>query len=355
MKERPLSEHHPSEWVANLRFDPTAFVAPGAVVTGDVTLAERSSVWFHTVIRGDTAPIAVGAGSNVQDNSTVHVDAGYPALIGARVTVGHRSIIHGCTIEDDCLVGMGSVLLSGARIGAGSLIGASTLVREGQEIPAGSLALGTPARVVGQVNEAHRESIRNGSEHYAELALSYLRRGFARSHPARGSDRGTSRDRGPMTLFEWEQLLEVLGASPDRAGRLLEAIDDDRARRAPSHGRWSALEVVCHVRDSDRDVLVPRLARFVAESEPYFEDIDVTGWNRARGYLDERLADAMVEWREVRRGAVAALAGLNRSDWERLAFHSVRGPYPLSEMVRSWVEHDLSHLRQIADAVRERA
>jgi carbonic anhydrase/acetyltransferase-like protein (isoleucine patch superfamily) len=351
-----MSERHPSQWAARLRFDPTAFVAPGAIVAGDVTLGARSSVWFNTVIRGDSAPVTVGADSNVQDNSTVHVDEGYPAVIGARVTVGHRSIIHGCVIEDDCLIGMGSVVLSGARIGAGSLIGAAALVKEGQEIPPGSLAFGAPAQVIRQVSESHREAIRTGATHYVELSRSYLRRGFARPHPARDADGGTpSRDRGPMSFLEWEQLLGVLGASPDHAERLIAGVADECLRRAPQAGRWSALEVLCHVRDSDRDVLVPRLARFMAEPEPFFEDIDMTGWDRSREYRTQSPAAALAQWRETRHSAVATLATLGRPDWGRLAFHSVRGPYPLSEMIRSWVEHDLSHLHQISDALRDGA
>lgn len=351
-----MSERHASQWEARLRFDPSAFVAPGAVIAGEVTLGPRSSVWFNTVIRGDSAPVALGAGSNVQDNSTVHVDEGYPAVIGDRVTVGHRSIIHGCVIEDDCLIGMGSVVLSGARIGAGSLIGAAALIKEGQEIPPGSLAVGAPARVIGPVAEVHREAIRNGSSHYAELALSYLRRGHARPHPARNADGGTtSRDHGPMSFIEWEQLLGQLEASPDRAERLIAGVPDERVRRAPGPGRWSVLEVLCHVRDSDREVLVPRLARFAAEPEPFFENIDMTGWDRERAYAAQSPAESLAQWRAARRGAIATLATFGRAEWNRLGFHSLRGPYPLSEMVRGWVEHDLSHLHQIADALRHGA
>ncbi len=351
-----MSERHASQWEARLRFDPTAFVAPGAVIAGEVTLGARSSVWFNTVIRGDSAAVEIGAGSNVQDNSTVHVDDGYPTVIGARVTVGHRSIIHGCVIEDDCLIGMGSVVLSGARIGTGSLIGAAALVKEGQEIPPGSLAVGAPARVIGPVSAAHREAIRNGSEHYADLALSYMRRGCARPHPAPNATGGTlSRDRGPMSFAEWDQLTGVLQSSPDRAERLIAGVADERVRRTPGPGRWSALEVLCHVRDSDRDVLVPRLARFVAEPEPFFDNIDMTGWDRDRSYATQNPTQALAEWRAARGGAVATLATFGRPDWTRLGFHSVRGPYPLAEMVRAWVEHDVSHFHQIAGALRDGA
>ena len=101
-----------------INIHPTAFIAPGAVVLGDVTLGPRASVWYHAVLRGDTAPIVVGEASNVQDGSIIHVDAGVPTTVGSRVGIGHRVVLHGCTVEDDCLVGMGSVLLNGVRIGA---------------------------------------------------------------------------------------------------------------------------------------------------------------------------------------------------------------------------------------------
>jgi carbonic anhydrase/acetyltransferase-like protein (isoleucine patch superfamily) len=157
------------EWAARLRLHATAFIAPGAVVVGDVTLGARSSVWFNAVLRGDVDRIEVGEDSNIQDGSVVHMDEGSPALIGARVTIGHGAIIHGCVIEDDCLIGMGAVVLSGARIGAGSLIGAGALVREKQSIAPGSVALGMPAKVAGPVTEAHRAGMRRGQEHYVAL------------------------------------------------------------------------------------------------------------------------------------------------------------------------------------------
>lgn len=171
-----------ADWTMRLVIDPTAWVAPGAIVIGDVTLGARSSVWFHTVVRGDSAAIAIGNDTNLQDGSVVHVDAGYPAVIGARVTVGHRAIVHGCMVEDDCLIGMGAIVLTGARIGQGSLVGAGALVREGQHVPAGSLVLGAPARVLGPVKDAHREAIRTGAGHYVALSRSYLARGIAQAH-----------------------------------------------------------------------------------------------------------------------------------------------------------------------------
>jgi carbonic anhydrase/acetyltransferase-like protein (isoleucine patch superfamily) len=174
--------HDPGAWVSKLQIDPSVFLAPGSIVIGNVVIGAGASVWFNTVVRGDTARIEIGAGTNLQDLTMVHVDEGEPAILGARITVGHRAIIHGCRIEDDVLVGMGAIVLSGARIGSGSLIGAGALVREGQAIPPGSLVLGAPARVVGPVTDAHHAAIARGAEHYAALARSYMDRGYGQSH-----------------------------------------------------------------------------------------------------------------------------------------------------------------------------
>lgn len=145
---------------------PTAFIAPGAVVLGDVTLGARSSVWYGAVLRGDMAPIVVGEATNLQDGTIVHVDAGIPARIGARVGVGHRAIIHACTVEDDCLVGMGSVLLNEVHVGTGSVVAAGAVVPEGMRVPPGSLVVGVPARVTRAVDDALRQRIRHTWEHY---------------------------------------------------------------------------------------------------------------------------------------------------------------------------------------------
>lgn len=145
---------------------PTAFIAPGAIVLGDVTLGPQSSVWYQAVLRGDTAPITVGEATNVQDGSVIHVDAGVPASVGARVGIGHRVILHGCTIEDECLIGMGSIVLNGARIGRGSVVAAGAVVPEGLEVPPGSVVVGVPARITRQVDDALRARIRGTWEHY---------------------------------------------------------------------------------------------------------------------------------------------------------------------------------------------
>jgi carbonic anhydrase/acetyltransferase-like protein (isoleucine patch superfamily) len=150
--------------------DPEAFTAPTSVVLGDVRMAAASSVWYHTVLRADCEAIRVGAGSNIQDNSTVHADPGFPALIGERVTVGHNAVLHGCVIEDEVLVGMGSTVLNGAHIGTGSLIAANALVPQGMRVPPGSLVAGVPARVRRELTQEEREVVRLNAEHYVELA-----------------------------------------------------------------------------------------------------------------------------------------------------------------------------------------
>jgi carbonic anhydrase/acetyltransferase-like protein (isoleucine patch superfamily) len=136
------------------------------VVLGDVTLGPRASVWFGAVLRGDMAPITVGEATNVQDGTIIHVDEGLPATIGARVGIGHRAVLHGCTVEDECLIGMGSILLNEVRVGTGSVVAAGAVVPEGMVVPAGSLVVGVPGRVVRAVDEALRERIQGTWRHY---------------------------------------------------------------------------------------------------------------------------------------------------------------------------------------------
>jgi carbonic anhydrase/acetyltransferase-like protein (isoleucine patch superfamily) len=150
--------------------DPGAYTAPGAVVLGAVTLAAGSSVWYHAVLRGDCESISLGAGSNIQDNCTVHADLGYPAVIGAGVTVGHNTVLHGCEIEDDVLIGMGATVLNGAHIGTGSLIAAAALVPQGMLVPPGSLVAGVPAKVRRELSREERAAVRLNAEHYVALA-----------------------------------------------------------------------------------------------------------------------------------------------------------------------------------------
>lgn len=150
--------------------DPAAFVAPTAVLVGDVTLAAGAGVWYHAVLRADGGPIVIGADSNIQDNCTVHVDPGFPVSVGERVTVGHNAVLHGCTVEDDVLVGMGATVLNGARIGAGSLVAAQALVPQGMDVPPGSLVAGVPAKVRRTLTAEEREHIRLNAAEYLELA-----------------------------------------------------------------------------------------------------------------------------------------------------------------------------------------
>jgi carbonic anhydrase/acetyltransferase-like protein (isoleucine patch superfamily) len=153
--------------------DQTAFIADSAVVLGDVTIGAECSVWFGAVIRGDSEAIRIGRQSNVQDGCILHADPGYPCTLGDRVTLGHGAIVHGATIEDDCLIGMRAVVMNGAKIGRGSIIGVGSLVTEGMEIPAGSVAIGQPARIHRQATDLDRERIRHAADHYVAAAKIY--------------------------------------------------------------------------------------------------------------------------------------------------------------------------------------
>ena len=152
---------------------PGAWAAPSADLIGDVRLGARASVWFGAVIRADNTPIILGEDSNFQDCAIGHSDPGFPLTIGARVTVGHQAILHGCTIADDCLVGMGARILNGAVLESECLVGAGALVTEGKRFPAGSLIVGAPARVVRQLTDAERQALRLSAAHYAEKAARY--------------------------------------------------------------------------------------------------------------------------------------------------------------------------------------
>ena len=163
-----------------MSIDPTAFIHPLAFVCGHVTLGARVSVWPTAVVRGDTAPITIGDESNVQDGTVVHVDHGVPCSIGARVAIGHRAIVHGATIEDDCLIGMGATLLNRVHVGSGSIVGAGAVCREGQVIPENSLVLGVPGRVVRQTTEEERERIRRTVASYLDLQARHANGEFAR-------------------------------------------------------------------------------------------------------------------------------------------------------------------------------
>jgi carbonic anhydrase/acetyltransferase-like protein (isoleucine patch superfamily) len=151
------------------------FLAETCAVIGDVEIGEESSLWYGTAVRGDVMPIRIGARTSVQDNAVVHVTSGkFGTTIGSDCTVGHGAIIHACVVDDFCLIGMGSILLDGARIGHGSLVGAGALVTPGTDIPPHSLVIGSPAKVKRPLDDKEREQIRYGAEHYVELARRYL-------------------------------------------------------------------------------------------------------------------------------------------------------------------------------------
>lgn len=152
---------------------PTAFIHPAAIVTGNVTIGARVSVWPTAVLRGDSEAITVGDDSNIQDGTIVHVDDDLPTTIGKRVAIGHRAIVHGATIEDDCLIAMGAILLNGVHVGTGSIVGAGAVCREGMKIPPNSLVLGVPAKVVRQTTPEDRDRIRHTVESYLELQTRY--------------------------------------------------------------------------------------------------------------------------------------------------------------------------------------
>lgn len=141
------------------RIATSAFVAPGAVVVGDVEIGPEATIWFHVTIRGDVEPIRIGAGSNVQDGSVLHTDPGLPCLIGEGVTIGHGAIVHGAVVENDVTIGMGAIVLSGARIGKGAVIAAGALVPEGREVAAGSVMMGVPAKERGPLDPERKAGL----------------------------------------------------------------------------------------------------------------------------------------------------------------------------------------------------
>jgi carbonic anhydrase/acetyltransferase-like protein (isoleucine patch superfamily) len=160
-----------------LKISDNAFIAPNATVIGDVAIGDNSSIWYGTVLRGDTTSIAVGDNTNIQDNSVVHPDNVIPVVIGSNVTIGHGAIIHACTIEDNVLVGMGSIILDGALVGRDSIIGAGSLIPPGKTVPSGTLVMGSPFKVVRQLTPDEIESIRTSAESYVSLMGKYIKQG----------------------------------------------------------------------------------------------------------------------------------------------------------------------------------
>lgn len=157
------------------QIDETAWVAPTAVLIGNVIVEAGANIWFGAVLRGDNEAITVGAGSNVQENAVLHTDMGFPLTIGANCTIGHKAMLHGCTIEAGSLIGMGATLLNGAKIGAGSLVGACALVTEGKEIAPGSLVMGAPAKVVRELDAAAQARLLKSAEGYRANAARFAK------------------------------------------------------------------------------------------------------------------------------------------------------------------------------------
>ena len=155
------------------RVHPTAFVAPTAVLIGDVTIGEQASVWFGTVLRADMDRIEIGARSNVQDNSTIHTDAGEPTIIGEDVTIGHNALVHSSVVERNVLIGQASVLVGGCVVGTGTIVGAGAVVPQGMHVPANSLLVGVPARVVRQARPEDARWTVEAAAHYVELGAWY--------------------------------------------------------------------------------------------------------------------------------------------------------------------------------------
>jgi carbonic anhydrase/acetyltransferase-like protein (isoleucine patch superfamily) len=155
------------------RVAPDAFVAPGATLVGDVTVEAGASIWFAAVLRGDGAAVRIGRDTNVQDGAVLHSDPDFPVRVGAHVSIGHRAVVHGCTVEDDCLIGMGAIVLNGAVVGRGSLVAAGAVVLEGTAVPPDSLVAGVPAKVKRPVTDAERERIRSGAASYVSRSATY--------------------------------------------------------------------------------------------------------------------------------------------------------------------------------------
>ena len=155
------------------RLEADVWVAPSATIIGSVILGARASVWWNAILRGDNDPITIGADSNIQDGSVLHTDEGVPLFMGAGVTVGHKAMLHGCTIGDGALIGIGSVVLNRAVIGAQSIVGANTLIPEGKLFPERVLIVGSPGRVVRDLNEAEIAMLARSAAHYVENARRY--------------------------------------------------------------------------------------------------------------------------------------------------------------------------------------
>jgi len=155
------------------KVDPEAWLAPGVSVLGDVTIGAGTGIWYTTVLRADTESITIGSGTNLQDGCVMHADPGFPAVLGDNVSVGHRAVLHGCTIADQVLIGMGAIVMNGAKIGTNSLIAAGAVVPEGVEIPEGSLVAGVPGKVRRELSDTEREKILANAKRYQTRAAEH--------------------------------------------------------------------------------------------------------------------------------------------------------------------------------------
>jgi carbonic anhydrase/acetyltransferase-like protein (isoleucine patch superfamily) len=164
----PYDGIHPS-------IDETVFIAPGAIVVGRVEIGPHASIWYNSVVRGDVDTVKIGAMTSIQDGSILHEHAGFPLLVGERVTVGHRVLLHGCTIENDAYIGMGSIVMNGARVCKGAVVGAGSLVLQGMVIPAGMLAVGSPAKVVRVIKESEVNRFYGAVGRYQKMAMMHYK------------------------------------------------------------------------------------------------------------------------------------------------------------------------------------
>jgi len=168
------------------RIDPTAYVAPGAIVVGDVLLGPEASVWFHAVVRGDTERIEIAARANIQDQAVLHADPGFPCTIGQDSTVGHSAVVHGATVGEHAMIGIGAIVLNGAVVEPWSIVAAGAVVPEGVKVASGAIVGGTPAKVIGQVNKNHRERIERAARNYVAAAKAYAEKYTRHAPPQSG-------------------------------------------------------------------------------------------------------------------------------------------------------------------------
>jgi carbonic anhydrase/acetyltransferase-like protein (isoleucine patch superfamily) len=321
-----------------VRAHPSAFVAPGAVVVGEVTLGERASVWFGAVLRGDLAPIEIGDESNVQDNAVFHVDEDRPARVGRRVVVGHGAIVHGAEVEDGCLVGMGAVLLNGARIGAGSLVAAGALVAENKVIPPRSLVAGVPGKVTAPVSDEMRAAMDRGAGHYVELSRAYLALGLGAALPA--GPGGSIFATMPVAPGELETsgLLAALAAAPAELAAYVAGIE---AAFSPSAAA-----------DRVRGIL----AEWAAEEEAWAAQVARMQSPDGEAVPPVRLAagapirDAAAAFQIARSRTLARLRLLPAQAWMPVPHEAGAARTSLGALVRRRVSADAARLCAIAAA-----